>query len=111
MVRFSNASPHKAPNLGLDISKLDIGWAAVSRGSVPQIACVSLQPQTAADVVPIQKARLEAARQSYRPERLTVNLSPYDEGQMAAERGKGTKACPYTEFDPEYDEWMEGYES
>lgn len=42
--------------------------------------------------------------------RLTVNLSPWEHGQLTARAGKGEKNCPYEPLTDNYFEWMDGYE-
>ena len=109
---FHNANPHK-PEIGMGL-KMETERCfdmSVSRGSTPLICCVSLQPQTDADVVPIEKVRLMQARDAYRQPKVDVNLDPWEEGCIAARGGKGEKSCPYEFLSPEYTEWLDGFES
>ena len=88
----------------------DVFDMSTSKGTTPLICCTMLQPQTEADVVPIEKVRLMNARASVKPDRVDVNLSPYDEGMNAAINGKGIKSCPYPKADASnHNEWMDGF--
>jgi hypothetical protein len=89
-------------------------FALASTGSLPcgdydhKGECDSQKP---ADVTEITLARLMQARDSYRPQTLTCQPSPYDEGQMAAQRGMGEGSNPYDIWDHEaHFEWLAGFE-
>ena len=110
---FHNANPH-VPEFGhgLDYEPPREFDRSTSLGSMPLICCVSLQPQTDADVVPIEKVRLMQARAlAEKPVKVDVNLSPWEEGCIAAQGGRGERSCPYELFSPEYLEWLDGFES
>ena len=119
MTKLSNANPHRSETyLGLKYEKPRFFDQSISRGSAPLITCRSLQPQTEADVVPIEIVRLREAQRMAQNghRRVDVNLDPYEEGLLAAKKGLGTKACPYgniggTEDDNNFDDWMMGYDA
>tara|TARA_Y100001001_G_scaffold138359_1_gene140481 strand:- start:1776 stop:2108 length:333 start_codon:yes stop_codon:yes gene_type:complete len=105
---FHNADPHTGD--GIHFEMPDVFDMSVSKGTTPQVACTTLQPQTEADVVPIEKVRLMNARGSVKPTRVDVNLSPYDEGMNAALNGTGVKSCPYPQSDKaNRAEWTDGF--
>ncbi len=38
-------------------------------------------------------------------------LSTYDEGFLAAEKGRSTTWCPHDEGDPRRDQWLKGWQA
>ena len=106
---FTNAEPRtQEPYLGIEYKTPSVFDMSKSKGSVPLlVSATEFQPQTEADVVPIEKVRLiQAQPQS---QRLTVNLSPYDQGHLAFIKRRKATSNPFPKTSPDHSEWLDGF--